>query len=86
MAWLLQHKRYPRSLKRRGIQGQVTVSFSLDRGGNLLESAVVQSSGVDGLDKAALEILKRANPMPALPKSLGQSVYHATVPIRYSLK
>ena len=84
--WLQQHKTYPRRLQRRRIEGEVIVAFTINRAGVLLNSRIVSSSGVQGLDDAALELLERAKPFPALPPELTQDSYSAEVPILYSLR
>ena len=85
-AWLQKHQRYPRRLKRRGIEGEVSLFFSIDRQGRLLESRITQSSGHEGLDKAALDLLREASPMPALPNTILNDVFEVSVPIRYSVR
>ena len=62
------------------------VSFAIDRQGRLRESAVLESSGVAGLDKAALDMLKRADPMPPLPEGFEQEIYRVSVPVRFSVR
>ena len=84
--WLQQYKTYPRRLKRRRIEGEVIVAFTISRNGALLDSRIVTSSGVQGLDDAALELLIRAAPFPTLPPDLKQDSYSAELPIVYSLQ
>ena len=83
--WLQKYKRYPRRLKRRGVEGEVLVAFTLDAEGRLLNEKIVRSSGESALDEAAVALLRAAEPMPAIPRALGVDQYRVEVPIRYSV-
>jgi protein TonB len=39
----------------------------IDRGGAVRYAALEESSGIDILDAAAIDMIRRANPMPAAP-------------------
>lgn len=84
--WLQSHIRYPHRLKRRKVEGVVQVAFSIDTQGRLLEYALVKSSGVAGLDDAALQLLREAEPFPAIPDALGLNRYDVQVPVNYALQ
>jgi protein TonB len=56
---------YPVLARRRGLQGQTTVSFRLSDSGEVSELRVVASSGHDLLDAAAMQAVLRATPLPA---------------------
>lgn len=55
-------------------QRRVGVTFSINRDGSIVDGAVVESSGVDAIDKSALEALKDASPIDPLPKGAPRSV------------
>ena len=62
----LEHfKYYPASARRRGIEGQVEVSFDLDTRGMASRLQLLSRSGYRILDRAALETVRRASPFPA---------------------
>ncbi|MFP1133309.1 TonB family protein [Asticcacaulis sp. W401b] len=63
-----KHKRYPAAA--RGRQGVVQVRFKMDREGRVLSSSVSRSSGSGALDRAALDTLKRASPLPKPPADI----------------
>ncbi len=65
----------------RGVSGVVTVRVTVDRQGNVVSIRVVKSSTSAALDAAALEIFKRASPLPAPP--VGANITF-TVPITYA--
>lgn len=84
-AWLNQHKKYPVAAKKEKQQGTVTVTFTIDRNGRLLASRVEKSSGNSVLDNAALELLRKASPMPRIPDTMPQAQLVVTLPVEYSL-
>lgn len=71
--------RYP--MEARGASGIVLVRFELNREGQVIGSEVKKSSGSSILDRAALEILRRASPFPSFPtaKPEAQDSYLAPV-------
>ena len=46
----------------------VTVAFNVDDDGTILQMQIVQSSGDDELDEAAVAAVSRASPLPPLPR------------------
>ncbi|HVF34625.1 MAG TPA: energy transducer TonB [Candidatus Saccharimonadia bacterium] len=83
--WLRRHQRYPRAARRAGIEGTAHVRFVIDRGGALRETELVASSGHAVLDRAALELLQRAAPYPALPRRVTSGEVELTLPVEYRL-
>jgi protein TonB len=63
-----RQKRYPLGARRRGIEGEVKVKFSIDRRGNLIGIELERSSGFEILDEEALSMVRRASPFPAPPE------------------
>jgi protein TonB len=59
-----------------------TVAFRIDRGGQLLEASVTQSTGRAALDRAALSIVRRAAPFPAIPDALPDELA-ITLPVEF---
>jgi protein TonB len=80
---LNRHKRYPDGARARNVQGSVTVIFSIDRDGNVLEAQIAKSSGSSHLDEEALAVLRRASPVPAPPPAVGLSL---KLPIHFHIK
>lgn len=64
LEWLAQHRRYPGSARRERLQGTVEVVVVLMPDGRLVNQRIAQSSGHAILDKAALDLLRRASPVP----------------------
>lgn len=67
-----------------GSFGRVTLGFTLDRTGKILDHEVLESSGTPSLDRAALEWLERAA-FPPLPELLGQN-QRFNVPLTFKRK
>ncbi len=80
---LERNKRYPKGARDNRENGVVQVSFSIDRKGRLISSAVRQSSGYGLLDEEALAILRRAQPFPPIPPEVSGERISITVPIRF---
>jgi periplasmic protein TonB len=83
---LQQYKRYPGGAQAKHEQGVVLLGFSVDRNGRVLTRRVVQSSGYADLDQEVMEMVMRAQPLPAFPASMTQPELDLTVPIRFSLR
>ncbi|BCH22613.1 energy transducer TonB family protein [Mesorhizobium sp. L-8-3] len=86
VAWLKRHQRYPSRAKARGEQGTVRVAFTVDPGGRVTSSRVTRSSGNPELDKAALDMLRRASPVPAPPKELAKASIPLALPVTFDLR
>ena len=84
-AWIDANKDYPAECKKHKQQGAVVVKFTIGRDGQLLASAIKQSSGHALLDQAALATLARAAPFPPIPDFVGRETLSIAVPIDYAL-
>ena len=67
-AKIQRNKRYPSEA--RGDLGVVRVSFSVDRQGGIHSVRLVKSSGSSILDKEALALVQRAEPLPPPPPEI----------------
>jgi protein TonB len=75
---------YPEDARRHGLEGVVQVHFALDRSGDVLAAWVETSSGFQALDAAALETVRRAQPLPAIPAELPDQM-DVLLPVVFSL-
>lgn len=66
-SWIQLHKIYPASAG--GREGRVVVRMRIDRAGTVRYYAIEQSSGIDAIDVAAIDMIRRANPVPAVPEN-----------------
>ncbi len=80
-AHLNRFKRYPAGERE---TGQAAVRFSIDASGRVLSAALARSSGNAALDRAAVEMVRRASPVPAPPPAIAKSRMSLTVPVRFS--
>ncbi|MCW7547043.1 energy transducer TonB [Photorhabdus sp. APURE] len=78
-----KHKRYPRRAKKMKQQGIVQVRFSLLDSGDLTNHQLVQSSGADELDRAALAAIQQARSVGLKPAGLPREL---TLAIEFNLK
>jgi len=85
LAHLERYKRYPRIARQRRQQGIVQIRFSMDRSGNVLTSKIVQSSGFVLLDRSAIAMIIRAQPLPEPPDEIVGEVLEMAVPVKFSL-
>ena len=86
MLQINRHKRYPAAARSQDMQGVVQVRILIDRGGRLMSSEIAGSSGSALLDEEALEILKRASPLPPLPVGVQGETLNLNIPIRFRIK
>jgi len=63
--WIERHKRYPVGAD--GRAGRVVIRMRIDRAGAVRYYALEQSSGVAVIDATAVDMIRRANPVPAVP-------------------
>ena len=80
------YKRYPASARLRHQEGVVSVRFTIDKGGRLLSFEIVKSSGTPVLDEEARDLVKRAEPLPAIPAEFGRETLDLAVPIEFFLR
>lgn len=86
LAWLSQYRRYPPSARRARLEGTVEIVVVLLPDGRLVQQRVAQSSGHAVLDQAALELLRRASPVPAATFDTGEAAeLELHLPIVYRL-
>lgn len=76
-----QYLVYNPQAKRMGIQGMVTVSFTIQQDGRVRDVAVSKSSGYPLLDESALEAVRSAAPFAAPPEPA-----RVIMPVQFSLR
>lgn len=74
---------YPASLAGPRPTGVVRVGLIVQRDGRVMDAWIETSSGVVPLDEAALQTLRRAEPLPGLPATLPGAI-DLIVPLRYA--
>ena len=58
----------------------------MDRNGHVLDWEIRQSSGHELLDEAVRDMIRKADPLPALPDSVAMQRLALTVPVRFQLR
>ncbi|MDZ5603077.1 energy transducer TonB [Pseudomonas sp. RP23018S] len=83
---LAKYKKYPDDARRRNLQGVTRLSFVVDSQGRVVSSSVTAGSGSAALDRATLDMLRRAQPLPKPPAEIlnGGSI-SVTAPFAFTL-
>jgi protein TonB len=85
LARLEKFRRYPGAARSGRQQGVVYIRFRINRDGHVLSSALVRSSGYPALDKAALETLRHADPLPKIPADRPDEI-ELSVPVEFFIR
>ncbi len=84
---LLSFKRYPPSARKQRKQGVATVRFMVNHNGYVSSAQLINSSGTSTLDREALAIIQRAQPLPKPPaEMLVHGLTTITLPIDFNIK
>lgn len=85
-AWIEKFKVYPAEARANRLQGQAVVRIRIDRRGNVRYVTLDKSAGSLVLDKAVLEMIHRANPLPPVPAGYkAGDLLEFKVPISFKL-
>ncbi len=76
----------PRATYRRAQYVVAMVDITIDRQGNLMRYALAKPTGVAIFDKEIPALMKRIDPMPALPAEIAGPQYSFTVPIEFIVR
>lgn len=86
LAWINRHKRYPNGAKSRREEGVVQVAFAINASGSVVAASVARSSGNPELDRAAVEMVRRASPVPAPPPEIASGRMSLSLPVHFNLR
>ncbi len=86
LAHLMRFKRYPAAAQARCEQGVALLRFTMTRDGIVTGFRVERSSGHPLLDQEVLDLIQRAQPLPALPPEMAEPGLELVVPIRFELR
>lgn len=85
--WLQKHKLYPEEARRRQIQGEAVLRLRIDRRGNIKYFTLEKQTGTIALDRAVLDMVKRANPVPPVPDDYpAGALLEFLVPVIFTLE
>ena len=85
-SWLERHKEYPRRAQLRRQEGTALLYFVMDRQGRVLSYRLQRSSGYPILDGEVEEMIRRAQPLPAVPSSFGGASLEFVIPVQFHLR
>lgn len=84
--WIQKFKIYPERAREMGMQGSTVVRIRIDRHGNIRWSELEGNTGYPELDRAALDMVRRANPVPAVPDEYPPGeMFEFLIPVNYTL-
>jgi len=86
LAALHRHRRYPASARMRRQQGVPYIRFVMDREGRVLSARLERSSGFADLDREAVALPKRAQPLPKAPADRPGATLELVVPVEFFLR
>ena len=78
-------KTYPATARKQGREGEVRVSFTLDRYGAIIARHIEKSSGWDSLDQAALKVFDDLEKLPTPPNHLHGDSFTLVIPLNYKI-
>jgi periplasmic protein TonB len=67
---IARFQNYPEEARRNRTQGTVQILFTMQRDGVVTDVQIQESSGHSDLDAAAVDTIRRAQPLPAIPSDL----------------
>lgn len=85
--WIEKFKLYPPEARAQGMQGETVVRIRIDRQGNIVYYILERSTGLPLLDRAAIDMIKRANPVPAVPNDYPKAdLIEFLIPVNFHLQ
>ncbi len=85
-AQIERRKVYPRTAQSRRQEGTVSLRFTINREGGLVNYRIGRSSGYAALDDAVEQLIQRAAPFPPIPDEIATSNLELVIPIDYFLR
>ena len=87
LAHLGKYKKYPLRARQMNKEGMNRLRFVVDANGNVLSFELVGSAGTESLDRATLEMIRLAQPLPKPPAELlTNGTIELTAPFVYSIE
>jgi periplasmic protein TonB len=85
--WIEKFKVYPADARMQGLQGSTVIRIRIDRRGTIRYSALEGSTGYIELDRAALDMVRRANPVPAVPNDYpAGDMFEFLIPVNFHIE
>lgn len=85
--WLQRHRVVPEMARKLGQHGTPVLRVRIVRSGAVKYFAIERGSGYELIDQAAMDMVRRANPFPAVPENYqGGEVLEFLIPVTFDLK
>jgi protein TonB len=84
LSHIARYRHYPEAARRDRIQGTVQMVFAMQRDGTVTEVWIKSSSGHNVLDAAAVDTIRKAQPLPKIPADLPDRL-NILVPVAFDL-
>jgi protein TonB len=85
-AALAAHSIYPRSARRRNIEGVGAIEIKVDAKGNVIAHRFIKSTGYHILDQAAIRMIEKATPLPRPVEYNIATPFWISIPIEFKFK
>jgi protein TonB len=85
-ARIKQYEEYPPIARRRHWEGTTVIQLTLTPEGKVSRVTVLEKSGYDVLDEAAVRMIQKASPLPLPPEGLRGRELTVQVPIKFKLE
>ena len=79
VAHLNHFKRYPAG--ERNESAEILIDLMLDEDGRVASASILRSSGMPAFDQAALDMVRRADPVPKPPAAVAQAGLQFALPV-----
>ena len=86
LAHLERRKRYPAEARAQRREGVAYVRFTMTRDGRVLSADLERSSGHPALDREAVALLRRAQPLPKPPPEISGDPVSLSVPVEFFMR
>lgn len=85
--WVEKFKKYPMEARDKGLTGETVVRIRIDRKGNIRHYLLERSTGHAILDRAAIDMVRRANPVPSVPNDYPKGdLLEFLIPVSFNLE
>jgi protein TonB len=82
--WLKRHGGYPREVASYQIEDTLTLKFTIDRRGEILEYKLIKRSKWHLLNRAIHRMMDRASPVPPIPPEIKKDKLTFTIPVHFN--
>jgi TonB family protein len=85
--WIRKFQIIPPEARTQNMQGDTVVRIRIDRQGNIRYYILEHSTGFQVLDRAAIDMIRRANPVPAVPNDYpSDELMEFLIPVSFKLE